>query len=68
MSTRTHESTGACPPRVSRPASHGRSVIVTTLLLIVALLPLAIWSDEILVLSLAGLVPFYVDWKAGDLD
>ncbi len=45
-----------------------RWVLVATLIAAVALIPLAIWMDDILALSLAGLIPLYVDWRNGDLD
>ena len=44
-----------------------RPVLVATLLLAAALVPVAIWWDDVLVLSLAGLIPFFVDLKNGDL-
>ncbi len=40
-----------------------RSVLVTTLAAAVALAPLVIWTKDILCLSLAALIPFYVDLK-----
>ena len=45
-----------------------RSVLIATIIAAVALIPVAIWLDDILAISLAGLIPLYVDWKNGDLD
>ena len=42
-------------------------VLLLTIIVAVALIPLAIWTHDILAISLAGLIPFYVDWKNGDL-
>ena len=43
-------------------------VLVVTLITVVMLIPVAILMDDLLVLSLAGLFPLYVDWKNGDLN
>lgn len=44
-----------------------RPVLITTLATAVALAPLAIWWNDMLVFSLAGLIPFCVDLKNGKL-
>jgi len=45
-----------------------RSVLIVTTAVFVALIPVAIWQDDFLIPSLAGLIPLYVDWKNGDLN
>lgn len=44
------------------------SVLMATAISAVVLVPMAIWLDDILALSLAGLIPLYVDWKNRDLN
>jgi len=44
-----------------------RSVLIATLVVATALVPAAIWRDDVLVVSMAGLIPFLVDLKNGDL-
>jgi hypothetical protein len=44
------------------------SVLIVTLLVTAALVPVAVWADDVLVVCLAGLIPFFVDLKNGDLD
>ena len=44
------------------------SVLTVTLLVTLALVPVAIWADDLLIVSLAGLIPFFVDLWNGDLD
>lgn len=45
-----------------------RSVLIATIVAAIALIPVAMWQDDLLVLSFAGLIPFCVDWKNGDLN
>ena len=44
------------------------SVLVVTLLVAAALVPVAIWARDALIVCLAGLIPFFVDLKNGNLD
>ena len=43
-------------------------VLIVTLIAAVLLIPVAIRLGDILVLSFAGLIPFFLDLKSGDLD
>lgn len=42
-----------------------RPVLLLTILVAIALVPVAIRSGDVLVLSFAGLIPLYVDWRNG---
>jgi len=44
-----------------------KPVLMATIAAVITLLPLAVWWNDILVFSLAGLIPFYVDLKNGNL-
>ena len=43
------------------------SVLILFIVVFMALIPVAIWQDDFLIPSLAGLIPFYVDYKNGNL-